>query len=850
MRTIKPVVLILILALLMVSAPAVMAEGPIEPLVPAPTGGTGEMVNETPGLWFVELSGRPAADGGRMAQLRAEKNAFRADASRAGLVYTERFAFDTLWNGLSIEIAPSQLAGLSRIPGVANIYPVEKILLPKPEHDIAPELYTALGMTGADLVQDELGYTGEGIKVGVIDTGIDYMHPDLGEGFGPGYRVAYGWDFVGDNFTGPQVPEPDDDPMDLHGHGTHVAGIVGADGGLVGVAPGVTFGAYKVFGPTGYTTADIMLAAMEMALADGMDVVNMSIGAAFQWPQYPTSTASDHLVNMGVVVVASIGNSGADGLYSGSAPGVGEKVIGVASFDNTEAYYAELPYFEVEEQPIGYITMAYSAAPPTDGTYGIVPANLDGTEIEPGSLDGNVALVARGVYPFSEKAENAIADGAVAVVIHNHIPGLFSGTLGEAWDDPRPVVSISLADGEFIRAQEEPVYMTWTDETASFVHPNPGAGLISGFSSYGLAPDLTLKPDIGAPGGFIYSTMPLAMGGYGTMSGTSMSAPHVAGAAALLLEAKPNTPSQAVRGILQNSAVPAVWSLNPGLGELDNVHRQGAGMLDIYGAITSTTKIEPGKISAGESDAGPYTQVLTVENNAAEDVTYDLSFVNALSTGSATFPPLGFAFGNAWVAFCSPSVTIPADSTVTVEATINPATGPLGGIYGGYIVFTEQDGDHVHRVPYAGYIGDYQSIQALAPGAYGLPALAWTPDGVNFGFSPPGDVFTMEGYDIPYFLVHMAHQSRTFRVAIYEFETGRAWHWAYRLEYLGRNASPFGFFALGFDGETFRGQSPRTWTVPDGTYYAVISVLKAGGDANDPDHWETWTSPHFVIARP
>ena len=835
-------IVLLTVALVLSSAPAAMAQGPIEPLAPPPVIETDQMINETPEIWFVELSGRPAADGGRIAQLRQEKNAFRANASKAGLVYTERYAFDTLWNGLSIEIASSQVSALLRIPGVVNIYSVEKMLLPEPEHDISPELYTALAMTGADLVQDELGYTGAGIKVAVIDSGIDYNHPDLGGCFGPECRVAYGWDFVGDSFTGPEDPIPDDDPMDYRGHGTHVAGIIGANGGVIGVAPEVTFGAYKVFGATGYTTADIILAAMEMALEDGMDVVNMSLGAAFHWPQYPTSVASDRLVNMGVVVVASIGNSGAAGLYSGGAPGVGEKVIGVASFDNT---YVHSPYFEVDDTPIIYMTMAFSPLAPTSGTSRIVPAALNGTAIEPGSLVGNVALVARGGYAFSVKAINAIADGAVAVVIHNNVPGLFSGTLGAPLPDPAPVVSISLADGELIRAQAEPVYMTWTDQTISLV--NPTGGLISGFSSYGLAPDLTLKPDIGAPGGSIYSTYPLAMGGYITMSGTSMSSPHVAGAAALLLEAKPNTPSQAVRGILQNSADPANWWGNPGLGFLDNVHRQGAGMLDIYGAIMSTTKIEPGKISAGESQAGPYTQVLTVENNASEAVTYGLSFVNALSTGPNTFSPGAF-LGDASVGFSSTSVTVPADSTVTVEATINPATGPLGGMYGGYIVFTPQGGGQVYRVPFAGYIGDYQSIEVLTPGAFGVfPSLGWTPDGETFYLVPPGFSYSMEGYDVPHFLVHLAHQSRTFRVEVFA-ESGRAWHRAYNLEYLPRNSTSGGFFAFGFDGRTFAGR--RTWTVPNGTYYAVISVLKANGDDNNPAHWETWTSPLFEIARP
>jgi len=835
-------IVLLTVALVLSSAPAAMAQGPIEPLAPPPVIETDQMINETPEIWFVELSGRPAADGGRIAQLRQEKNAFRANASKAGLVYTERFAFDTLWNGLSIEIASSQLSALLRIPGVVNIYPVEQIVLPEPEQGLSPDLYTALAMTGADLVQDELGYTGAGIKVGVIDSGIDYNHPDLGGCFGPDCRVAYGWDFVGDNFTGPEVPVPDDDPMDYRGHGTHVAGIIGANGGVIGVAPEVTFGAYKVFGAAGYTTADIILAAMEMALEDGMDIVNMSIGAAFHWPQYPTSKASDRLVNKGVVVVASIGNSGADGLYSTGAPGVGEKVIGVASFDNT---YVHSPYFEVGDAPIIYMTMAFSPPAPTAGIYEIVWVGGEGCDPLGIDLTEKVALIARGGCTFAEKAANAIDVGAVAVVIHNNAPGLFSGTLGAPLPDPAPVVGISLADGLFIRDQDEPVYMTWTDQTISLV--NPTGGLISSFSSYGLAPDLTLKPDIGAPGGSIYSTYPLAMGGYITMSGTSMSSPHVAGAAALLLEAKPNTPSQAVRGILQNSADPANWWGDPGLGFLDNVHRQGAGMLDIYGAITSTTKIEPGKISAGESQAGPYTQVLKIENNAAEDVTYDLSFVNALSTGVNTFAP-SFFLGNASVGFCSPSLTVPAGDSATVTATINPATGPAGGIYGGYIVFTPQDGGQVYRVPYAGYIGDYQSIQVLAPGAFGLPALGWTPNGVNFGFAAPGRVYSMVGYDMPYFLVHLAHQSRTFRMEIFDYATGRAWHRAYNLEYLPRNSTSGGFFAFGFDGQTFAGR--RTWTVPNGTYYAVISVLKAGGDDNNPDHWETWTSPHFKIARP
>jgi subtilisin family serine protease len=808
------------------------------------------VLDEISPFWFVELSSPPAVEGTRMRILMKEQNAFRANARRAGLVYTERFAYDTLFNGFSISIEPSELGKLSLIPGVKNIHPVGIIDLPESQQGPAPELFTSLAMIGADIAQSELGLTGEGIKVAVMDSGIDYDHPDLGGCFGEGCRVAYGYDFVGDAFTGENEPVPDPYPDDCMGHGTHVAGIIGANGGVVGVAPGVTFGAYRVFGCTGYTWADIMIAAMEMALADGMDILNMSIGSAFTWPQYPTAMAANHLVNMGMVVVASIGNEGAYGLYSAGAPGLGEKVIGVASYDNAFTF---LPYFTVDDQPIGYITMTYSPDPPTAGSDEIVLANLDGTPIVPGSLEGKVALVPRGEYSFNLKATNAIAAGAVAVVIYNNNPGLFYGTLGSPLPDPKPVVGISNADGLFI-AGLEPVTMTWTDLMASF--PNPSGGLISSFSSYGLSPDLAVKPDIGAPGGDIYSTYPLELGGYSTRGGTSMAAPHVAGAAALLLEARPNTPSQAVRGILQNSADPAAWWGYPGGPYLDNVHRQGAGMLDIDDAILSTTKVEPGKIAAGEGEAGPFVQVLTIENNADTAVTYDMSFVNALSTGGVITPD--FWLSDAGVSFSSGTVTVPADGTAAVTATIFPATGPpyppwggCCGQYGGYIVFTPQDGGQVYRVPFAGFAGDYQGIEVLTP-VYDppleFPWLALLYGGYFYKITDPGDwTYTMEGDDIPRFLVHFDHQPRTFRVDIFA-ENGKAWHRAYDLDYLPRNSAPTSFYDFPFDGTTFAGR--RSYTVPDGTYYAVISVLKANGDDDNPAHWESWTSPLFVIDRP
>jgi minor extracellular serine protease Vpr len=850
---------LMIMVLLGATVAPVFAQsvGPVEPLTPPPSAETGQMVNETPSLWFVELASNPTADGTSKSVVRAEKAVFRANAKRAGLVYTERYAFDTLFNGFSISIAPSQLSKLTDIPGVKNIYPVGTTVLPRLSGS-SPNDASSLAMIGADVVQSELGYTGEGIKVAVMDTGIDYDHQALGgDGVArenshvfPTARVTMGYDFVGDAYnaddTSPAynpVPTPDPYPDDCYGHGTHVAGIIGANDpvtGLKGVAPDVTFGAYRVFGCEGSTTDDIMIAAMERILADDMDVLNMSIGSAFTWPQYPTALASDRLVNKGIVVVASIGNSGANGLYSAGAPGLGKKVIGVASFDNN---YVMLPYFTVNGMNIGYITMTYAPNPPTSGTGEIVDIGL---ACDPLAVDitGKVALAARGTCSFAIKAANAIDAGAVAVLISNNVPGVFNGTLGAPIDGVTPVVGISYEDGQFLRAQTAPIMLTWTDQLAMF--PSPTGGLISSSSSYGLSPDLALKPDIGAPGGNIYSTYPLELGGYITMSGTSMASPHVAGAAALLLQAKPHTSSQTVDDILENSAEPAMWAGNPGLGFLDNVHRQGAGMLQIDKAIIATTKITPGKISAGEGEAGPYKQTLSLENKGSEAVTYDLSYENALSTGGVITP--GFYLSDATVDFNKTSVTVPAGGSANVMATINPATGPTYGQYGGYIIFTPQGGGQVYRVPFAGFVGDYQGIQVLTSGGYGFPWLSVLYEGNFYQLTDPTDwTFTMQGDDIPYLLVHLDHQSELMRVDIYA-ANGRSWHRAYNEKYMIRNSTTTGFFALPFDGTTFAGN--KTYTVPDGTYYMVLSILKANGDSSNPADWETWTSPMFVIDRP
>jgi subtilisin family serine protease len=824
---------------------------------------------ENTSLWFVQMPSGPTADGTSASTVNAEQAAFRQQAKAAGLKFQERYAFSKLWNGVSVSVT-GDASALSTLSSVKAVYPVGTATA-DPLETVSPELITALAMTGADIAHNELGLTGAGVKVGVIDTGIDYDHADLGgDGVArsnsthfPNSRVQYGYDFVGDAYNADPTSAhynltttPDAYPDDCAGHGTHVAGIIGANGAVTGVAPDVTLGAYRVFGCEGSVNDDIVLAALERAYTDGMDVVNMSLGDAFDnWPQAPLAEASDRLVNKGVVVVASIGNSGASGIYSAGSPGVGKKVIGVASFDNTSIN--GLASFAVSgiASNIGYLPAAGAPAAPTTGSLslartGTTASTADACAALPaGSLAGKAVLIRRGTCSFYIKSTNAQNAGAAAVILYNNTSGPVNATVAGSPPVGIPVVGITNTDGAAIDAQiaAGPATLTWSSDLASAA--NATGNLISSFSSYGPAADLSIKPDVGAPGGFIRSTYPLELGGYANLSGTSMASPHVAGAVALLLQARPHTPSNAVRTILQNTATPKPWFGNPALGLLDNVERQGAGMINIPAAVTATTRVEPSKLSLGESSGGPATQTLSVSNDSGSTVTYDLSQTPALSNGPSIFTP-SFTTGFASVSFAQAgvpvsSITVGPGGTASVDVTVtaNP-TLPDKSLYGGYVVFTPEGGGAAERVPYLGLKGDYQAIQDLTPTANGFPWLAKIAGG-SYVKQSAGSTFTFAGTDAPQFLLHFDLQVQELKATISRVSDGKSYGVAFDYKYLSRNSTATGFFAFPWDGKGAKG--PNVSDVPNGTYTITLTATKPLGSDSET---ETWTSPAFTIARP
>ncbi|WP_303848709.1 S8 family serine peptidase [Natrononativus amylolyticus] len=869
----------------------------IRPESPPPWEGSGDAPDQwARNRWFVEFAAAPTARGGSPSDHANERAHLRSEARQEGVSFSQRLDFTTLWNGLSVRAELADAVALTALDSVSAVYPVAIVDRPEPA-DAAPALDTALAMTGTDAAQSELGLTGDGLSVATVDTGIDYNHPDLG---GSGDedveytatsdgdrtltdpdgethpRITHGWDYVGEGFDSgdPDAePNPNPDPMDPQGHGTHVAGITGAEAadedGVTGVAPGTSLGAYKVF-DIGSTSADVIVAALEDAYEDGMDIVNMSLGASLAWGQaYPTTAASNELADQGVVVVNSAGNDGALGAWSLSAPANAHDIISVASAENT---HLQALAFDVDqlEEPVPYLEMTGAEAPPTDGES--APLALPSSSViddedgyfgcDPDDFadfpEGHVALIERGHCSFAEKYVHAVDAGAVGVVIYNNIPGLFSGTIEDAGVEGVWGAGIGQADGEalvdLVEAGEE-VTLEFTDEMVD--SPNPEGGLLSSFTSYGQDVELAFGPSVTAPGGMITSTYPLALEGYAMLSGTSMAAPHVAGAVALLLEEEDLDPLE-VRDRLQNTADPLPWSLAPDAGLLDHSFRQGAGMVQIDRAITAEGRVEPGQIALADRETTEVT--LTVSNDADHDVAYAVDHVAALGTGINTFAP---TFLNPGGGIAAPeTVTVPAGDSVEVDVTIEaPAFGLPNHQYGGYVELTPDDDDlETLRVPYAGYAGDYQELDLFGYFVLEddvpdfveqeprLSEIVYDEDGEIAGYEPveDGHTFALRDDDVPVLEAFFGHFPQEMRVYAVHQQSGREWL-AMSDQYLPRSSGPDVYYAFPWPGTTQAGRSDNVRPVPGGTYTLRVEALRTLGDPDADEHWDTWESPEFEL---
>lgn len=385
---------------------------------------------------------------------------------------------------------------------------------------------------------NDLGYYGEGIKIAVIDTGVDHLHPDL-FGFGPGGKIIGGYNFVENNKM----------PVDTNGHGTEVTGIIAADGQLKGIASKASIFAYKVSEDGESVPSELIVKAVQQAINDDVDIINISLGVN------RTNSKIDQIVNKavenGIVVVTAAGNDGPEFGTIGS-PGKNSKVITVgATYNNiTSSFVATLKVEEKQFQVLPMIGTALLDEPIIEEiVFGKFGRERDLAE---GSFSNTIVLVERGsdvkdeIVYFFEKENNVANAGGKAIVVFNNEPGIFSGELLHEFTAPNyqpkiPALSISREDGMFLKELLQ-------NKTIATLNVFYNPDFVAHFSSRGPVSPFYIKPDLVAPGAFINTT--LTDGKYNFTSGTSFAAPHVSGAAALLLQKNPDLNPEEIKSVL------------------------------------------------------------------------------------------------------------------------------------------------------------------------------------------------------------------------------------------------------------------------------------------------------------
>ncbi|WWC94044.1 hypothetical protein V866_000882 [Kwoniella sp. B9012] len=592
--------------------------------------------------------------------------------------------------------------------------------------------FSVLSQIGAESVQAS-GNKGKGVKVAIIDSGVDYTREPLGGCYGSGCKIVGGYDFVGDSFDGSNDPVPDNDPFDnCYSHGTITAGLIGANAnqyGVTGVAPEASLYQYRVFGCNGATTDDIVLQAMQKAYDDGVDVINLSVGETSGWTESMLSVFASRLSAAGVVLAISAGNQGQVGAFYSYSPGAGLGVINVGSSDNA-FYPSQLATVSTGYGPIPY----YNYKTFTAGTYPLYAFTTDPSVADDGctipdgtpNLNGYVTLVRRGGCSLEQKAKNIYYQGGRQMFLINT-----ANTVPLYQNFPLDFGMISLEDGNYLLSQITNHTSTNTTVTFSFnpyQSPNTFTGNITSyFSEIGPTNDLFLAPSIVAPGTNMVVILPATMSNWSIVDGTSYSAPLVAGSSALYIASKGNnnvSPDK-VKKALQSTADSLKTSVSD--STIANVAVQGAGKLNIAQAISPNVVVSPSEILLNDTNYFAGTQYLTLTNPSNKIVKYKLSNVPAGTAlayrsgmNQSNDQPVPQVSAQATVKFSQSSVTLLPKTTWVV---IMQFTAPTGldakqfPIYSGFIQVSSDNSDNNAQVPYLGVAAKMRDMPVLDPTA-------------------------------------------------------------------------------------------------------------------------------------
>ncbi|RUS18771.1 peptidase S8/S53 domain-containing protein [Endogone sp. FLAS-F59071] len=814
---------------------------------------------------------------------------FQAAASTKGHSITIHHEYTSpVFSGVSVEFEnAANIQEYIDHGDVKAIWPVHSVPGPKPIKNYQPKTgtksapYNDHTLTGVNQVH-QMGITGKGVKVGVIDTGIYWKHPAFGSCFKTkGCRVAYGFDFVGDgyNATNP-VAVPDPDPFDncSDGHGTHTAGIVGANAlhiknpapvvPFTGVAPDATLGAYRVFGCAADTTStDIIIQALLYAANDGMNIISMSLGANADWSEEVDANIASRLTDQGHLVVIAMGNNGGNGFFLGGDPATTVDGFSIGSVDNLETI--EYVITDAENNQYGYSYGALYGAPfpnitkqiiVNDYTYspddGCTSLNVDPT--------GKVIIFALG-SACGTKVQCGLAreKGAVGCLVYNDVPG----TASINGDSQIPSGGLDPQDGAAILAQvkKNPTQNFFFSSSQSTFGVYSG-GTPSSFTSNSLTAELLIKPDISAIGGFVYSTLPAIRNYYGIDSGTSMATPYFAGSLALYIQARGIQTGSFMKTVFQNNAKPR----NDYQSEYpSHVAIQGAGLVNVYDTIMSHSWVSPSSLSLNDTVHTKPNYKITIYNNNKQPITYKL-------TNAPTRTAIEFAKGNtmmlndpdyvedfATVKFSRSLVTVGPHSSVAIEVKFTaPPKSPASLIpfFSGYLVFTPTKpgkGNTPMVVPYAGAKGSwytapvFNTIDPLGGITFGVlnPQGEFINSTTQYNFSDPSQPVTI--------ILPMSTPVRIVKTELIPVGKGKE-----SLGYLYGNSPDFGagvlyytylprncetanpngcqqYFTLVWQGDLVNDPSNTIYQTiaPAGKYFIRVSGLKHFGDPAKAADW-------------
>ncbi|KAM0335150.1 hypothetical protein ACHAQA_000191 [Verticillium albo-atrum] len=753
-------------------------------------------------------------------------------------------------------------------------------------------------MTQVDKLRAE-GITGKGFRIGVVDTGIDYRHPALGGCFGEGCLVTHGWDFAGDEFDEGGNLKPDADPLDTcQGHGTHVSGIVAAQEnelGFTGAAPDVTIGAYKTSGCAGYANSEVLVAGIYRAYEEGADIITLSAGDDSGWSTDAAADAVSRLAAAGVPVLVATGNSGGLGVWNAASPASGKEVAAVGSVDNTflptimtRGEFSNGTDDEgfgwMEGNPILQTNATLRLWAPTNATdlssYACTSVPADMPE-----LDGAIALLeAASECGSDDQANNIVARGGKHVIFYPaegrplSASWVFSEGIEGALTVSRPQAAAwikAIKAGQKIDITVAPV-----DSSRVFAEPlsnGPGAGLTSGFSSWGPSWEVVLKPQFTAPGGGILSTWTFGQGDYAVHPGTSMSTPLVAGIYALVGQVRKTLNAQVLRNVLASTAKPLPWFDGETTHEdiLAPVPQQGAGMVQAYDAAYATTLVDTSGFSFNDTDNFTPERTFTIENTASEAVTYTLGHAKAVTvytfdpenlSSIARFPPPTV---DEWasVAFAEDTVTIPAGGSAKITFTLTAPSGLDGKrlpVYSGYITITPTGSDDKPRLtlPYLGVAGSLHEARVLHTDPVPHTGVYLSSTANHFLIPVPAN----ETFTVPRPGGTWAPSTLPKIVAIPTVGTPELHVDLVAVGGSGSNASSvatrdwLGFESLGNLPRTpvyfaptigythnFDGRLADGTVVPEGAYKFVVSALRIFGDREEKSDWVVVESVPFVL---